>query len=517
MHEDEHTLRDYVLSQQRQCPFEPAATELIDGHNKTAVILGQELQELFEKRRETHANSVTLVHPDTTLEVVHKACVDGPDARRAVIEAAGNGWTHHALRLGKPKAVEHPGLKLLDGTAETETYVVYSHEVLQAGTFLGLVSGTYTTGKEAENHAANDVLNLTASVKLTEMEGSLESFGGWVDDKQARQRVDLDILCLDGSRSPNILQYFADYREDPLANPTQLQMNSQRKVNVVLAEVMCEGIPRLAVVTATRIDVYDEVIIDYREEHWLACQPIYERARNIHGTQTMLNETLDKKQTLEALFNPMVVESRQYKKQVALARTAAVMLQINHKVKTEGYNVVPCHQPGSLDADVIRESFGFEDAGFAEKLSTLQDLVFNELFQPQRAAEQNGIAVMVENTTDEKYMELKRNFRNAPKVVNEVVRAWTEMQNYQHLCTNTRHIPWDFKTKEPLELSDIILLLAAQMFGSSNKQLNHGNSKDDESDDKDDFQDERDVEEYGSESDIGKQTRPLFGSIFGSM
>ena len=85
-------------------------------------------------------------------------------------------------------------------------------------------------------------------------------------------------------------------------------------------------------------------------------------------------------------------------------------------------------------------------------------------FRPKCAKQVDGVAVTVENVDDQEYMQLKKEYGN--DVGTEIQRAYTEMQEYGNMVVGRNAIPWDSKKKRPLEVDQLIIMVASGFFRS---------------------------------------------------
>ena len=347
-------------------------------------------------------------------------------------------------------------------------------------------STTNTGGSAAEK----------ATLGAFDLNGCLKSRGGPVGDGPdvPSDTVKELTLVLDTSRSQNILCCLADYRDDPLANPTQAPTSSVTP-NVAAVEVLIHGAPRIAIVTTTVIAANDELRIDTGEAGWISAKRIHTRASTNSEFQNIINDREDRIKTLETDYNTLIVEHKKFKNELNQVRgLAATVAQVwseeyvdendddDDDDKSKTPELFQMHQPGTLNAEEIATAYAAEDKTDADKairLSDLQSLVFKDDFRPQKPQERGDAVGWVDNDRCRPFMELKaENMRAA----NEVVRAWDEMQKYQHLVPHSELVPWNAVHGRPLSPLEIAALLTAHTYKKTDKLSldNLGDAADDD-------------------------------------
>jgi len=326
--------------------------------------------------------------------------------------------------------------------------------------------------------------------------GSHKSKGGWVEDDDSPNSIQLAGLVLDSWRKRNLLYYIGDYREDPLGNTLQDPEDSPRKINAQYVEARVMGWPYIFLVAVRKINAHEEIVVDNGQDYWEACKPVMKRAEVIRGIQTMVNENLDKYESLNQQFYPMVVESKRHKQETSKARAACVFIQ--ELLNKQGHKsiIVPLHQPGTLNTKVVfralrcRDQAGSDldsgsesdseeededeepDEAHVRIVSELQKMIFEDPdFRPRMPQEVEGgggRAVLVENPNCRLYLRLKA--RHGARVAAEVGRAWAEFQRHQHAAPSSGLVAWDAARGRPLDVADVVLLLGMQLGAALEEQ-----------------------------------------------
>lgn len=395
----------------------------------------------------------------------------------AAADLLKSGDVHPSVVLGAVNSTDHPQWKVMNAikSPPDDAYAVFAKDAIPAGTVIGFFTGKLLEGSDFDQQAASDVSNLMRGLSCFEMNGSLKSHGGWIDDTRLDD-ASMGVLVLDHSVS-NEMNFIADFRDKPFEAPEA--GSTLRKANTKFVEVTLRKIPHIAVVTTRSVKKNDELIGDYGMHHWTVGKTTLTKAQHVTGLNTQLNKMLSKIEVLEDEQNPLILEHRESKEQEAQARAAAVLVQEiwddaeeaeEESDEEDKFQMIPVHQPGTLDAEVFKAKFSgsVQEDKAPEIQAELQADAFDDSFRPLTVKSVQNKDIWVENTECARYLIIKQKY--GEEIASEVRRAWQEMQNHQYKSASTRLVPWHAKESRPLTTSEIIMLLAIRCIKAAEKE-----------------------------------------------
>ena len=336
--------------------FNEVTLEVAMGRSSSARVplqfspLGREEKKKVEKKK-TAAHGVITVVPNqgsffgVTDAKIQQALEKGEMFKSGPVrQMATNGKVHPAVKLGLVKHgdASHPAQVLadhlrMDATLASNAYVVYSNAALGELEVLGFVGGKVWTGKEYEDANAANVQNPLAELNAFDLNGSLMTNGGFIDDTHSKEANEA-MLVLDWSDavSGNEFQHLAGSTVNLLIEDTAggggggggggaaagagaAAADGPRAANVTALELMVDGFPRIVIVTIRSVAANDELVIDYGQAQDDIAKRVYKKARHQAELNNTINQQLNKIDELHDDVNGYIPRHREDQEQLLVS------------------------------------------------------------------------------------------------------------------------------------------------------------------------------------------------------
>ena len=358
-------------------------------------------------------------------------------------------------------------------------FTLYVNRDVSKGEILGSLIGTIMLGSESDTsiRKEQDGKGKMREAALVDLEGSLQTYGGWVVGDRSEENANM--LVLDTSKRANVLSLLINNWKYPLKSDSD---EIRGAANVKLVQIRVNNLPKILVVATKDIEKNAELMEDMGKSGKEAERNIYISAKHLHDTQKMVNELTDKNHQLEADYNVVISKQVIDNKSVKSTRSAALHMVKEWKDMVEDNNakyetvfpdgettekkhlggIMSTHVIGSLRPDVYERRYDDDDE-LAEKVSEHQELIYDNDFMPKKPKEieKDGIkkTIWVDNPDCEKATDIQEEC--GQEIYQEVGRAWLEVQDLRDE-TSGAQVPWNKNKKRMLDNDEIVMIQHAK-------------------------------------------------------
>jgi len=348
------------------------------------------------------------------------------------------------------------------------------------GEILGSLIGKIMLGSESDSsiRKEQDGKGKMREAALVDLEGSLQTYGGWVVGDRSEENANM--LVLDTSKRANVLSLLINNWKYPLKSDSD---EIRGAANVKLVQIRVNNLPKILVVAVKDIEKNAELMEDMGKSGKEAERNIYISAKLLHDTQKMVNQLTDKNQQLEDDYNVVISKQVIDNKSVKSTRNTALNMAKEWKDMVEDDDakyetvladgetiekkhlggIMSTHIIGSLRPDVYERRYDDDDE-LAEKVSEHQELIYDNDFMPKKPKEietDGGVkkTIWVDNPDCEKATDIQASC--GQEIYQEVGRAWLEVQDLRDE-TSGAQVPWNKNKKRMLDNDEIVMIQHAK-------------------------------------------------------
>lgn len=402
----------------------------------------------------------------------------------------GGGPVADFVKVAKITDHDHPAFLqanlLKDQDQKTPGYSLFVNKAVEKGTIIGALVGNVVIAHEGDDIVSNAQRgeDRLRELYFFDLEGSLESCGGWVKGNRLDQTQ--NILLLDASEKTNILTFLTDVRKDPYKTCSPPLSGNRGSSNVKFVEVRVNNIPRILVVATVDIKNREELLLDQGASYHTASLNIYLASKQLSVLQKLANEMADKYEQLRDEHQPVITKGIQDNRTVKMTRNVAVDMckeweeaisddeneDFEPITKEDAGSIIATHVVGSLRKKVYEDQYGEEgEDKVASAMSEHQKLIYDDLFIPKKAKEVEirgeKKTVWVDDPDCKKYVEIQA--EHGTEIFQEVGRAWLEVQNLGDL-TSGAQVPWNPMKRCVLENDEVVMRLTAKIMELTGKK-----------------------------------------------